>query len=193
MSAVSVAQVCDAAEEILRAHLPDVVDAAGRGPGTRDALGRVKRWDQVPTLAALMAANPASFPTGGVTTPGLAGPPVRQGAGAYDATWRIEVGVFDRASTWTTTARLLRDWAAVLRQTLCAHPTLGGIAEQTAWVGEDYRQIADRSSRTLGGCSVRFDVLVKNALTPLDLSPQPRPTVASTRTTLTVRPTPHQE
>lgn len=185
MPLVTAQDVCDAVETVLRAHLPDLA--------TRTGLPTVKEWNQLPTLEALTTAK---VPALAVTSPGLAGPPTRRSTG-WEADWRVVVGVYDRDKSHAATAARTRRWAAVVRQVVLQHPGLGGVAVGTVWVGEEYAERPERSAaRTLGGCAVAFDVTVRDVLDnepyiapdPSDPGGGDRPTVTSTRRTVTVRP-----
>lgn len=181
MPLLSANDLCAAVEAVLREHLPDL--AASRG------LDPVRTWQQLPTLDALTAAN---LPGIAVTSPGLSTTPTRR-ATRYDATWRIVVGCFVRATDHATTAAATRDWAAVIRQVMLQHPTLGGVATGVEWAGEEYAERPERSSaRTLGGCAVALDVTARNVIDAEpyvvpDPDAPPAPTVQSTSTRVSVR------
>jgi hypothetical protein len=179
---VTAHDVCTAIEALLTDHLPGWAAAAG--------LAAVRRWDQLPTPEALSAA---ATPAGAITSPGLTAPPTRR-RGAYEATWRIAVAVYDRGSDHTDTQRRARTWAALVRTVLIGHPHLGGLARDLQWVGEDYAPIPGvGAARTLGGCVVAVDVTVADVVPasapPALGGPDPAPTVRATRSTVTVRPT----
>jgi hypothetical protein len=185
---LSAHDLCTAVETVLLEHLPTL--AASRG------LKKVTKWDQLPTVEALTAAN---LPAGAITSPGLTEPPTRRTTG-HTATWRIVIGVYDRGRDYKETQSLTRRWAAVVRQVLVQHPTLGGVATGVQWIGEEYAERPERSSaRTLGGCAVLFDVTATDVIdsTPYVPPDQPGsevPVVQSTQSTVTVRrPSPTQE
>ncbi len=174
--------VCSAAQGILTTHMADVATSLGLDQAPAP-LGTVRAWDQVPTLEALTTAN---FPAGAITSPGLVTAPTRRGTWGtgHDATWRLVVGIYDKGGSFNETAHRVRTWAALIRATLLLHPSLGGLASSLSWVGEEYRQITERkSSRTIGGCAVAFDVTVDNVI-----DPAAGPLVLSTQPTTTVRP-----
>lgn len=176
--------LCVAAETVLKEHLPPLAAARGLEP--------VRTWKQLPTPEALTAAN---LPGIAVTSPGLTKPPTRRASG-WDATWRVVVGGFVRGRDHDATAARVRDWAAVIRQVIVQHPTLGGVATGVDWVGEEYAERPERSSaRTLGGCAVAFDVTARNVIdtevyvppvNPGD-PPTQRPVVTSTHKRVTIR------
>lgn len=181
MPLVTADDLCRAAEAILVEYLPDLAESRGLKPFTK--------WDQLPTPEALTAAN---LPAGAITSPGLTDRPTHRAAG-FDATWQVVVGVYDRGRDYHETARLVRTWAAVVRQTLLQHPTLGGVASGLQWVGEQYAETPDRSaSRTLGGCAVAFAVTARNVIdaeryVPPDPGAPGTPIVQSTATSVSVR------
>lgn len=181
MPLVTADDLCTAAEAVLREHLEPLATARG--------LEKVRTWEQLPTLEALTTAN---LPAIAVTSPGLSAPASRRSTG-YDATWRIVVGGFVRGNTFTETAGRVRDWAAVIRQVMVQHPTLGGVATGLSWVGEEYVERPERSSaRTLGGCAVAFDVTARDVIdhdvyVPPDQPGSVRPVVEATHSTITIR------
>lgn len=179
MSLLTADDLCKAAETTLRDHLPALAAARGLDP--------VVEWKQVPTPDALSTAN---TPAMAITSPGLTEPPARR-SGTVDATWRIVIGVYDRGDDYGDTAARTRKWAAVVRQVILQHPTLGGVANGVAWVGEEYAERPERSSaRTLGGCAVAFDVSARDVIDtkPYTDPATADPTVTSTHRTVTIRP-----
>lgn len=165
LTLVTADTVCSAVESAMVAHVPLVLTAAGltvgRGPGRFNA---PRSWRQVPTLEALRAAA-RDLPAGAVTSPGMSGPPERTPTG-YASVFRVEVGVFDRGDDWNTTATRIRTWAAVIRAAAFVDASLGGVSSGLTWVSESYRRYVDGTNdRTLGGCSVEFDVRVDDVLT----------------------------
>lgn len=182
MPLLSADELCAAAEAVLREHLQPLATSRG--------LEKIRTWEQLPTLEALTTAN---LPAVAVTSPGLADRPTRRSSG-YNAPWRIVVGAFVRGTSFTETAGRVRDWAAVIRQVMVQHPTLGGVATGLEWVGEEYVERPERSSaRTLGGCAVAFDVTARNVIDSEPYVPpdQPgggdRPVVQATHSTVTIR------
>lgn len=181
---VTADDLCRAVEAVLAADLPGWAAAAGLvEPGEPG----VRTWQQLPTPEALSSAT---FPAGAITSPGLTGPPAKSRNG-YDATWRLAVAVYDRGTDHADTAGRVRRWAALVRTVLVSSSRLGGLAYSVTWVGEDYAARAEPgSARTLGGCSVAFDVLVRDVVpsaVPPELGGAPAgPVVTSTATAVTV-------
>lgn len=181
MPLLSADDLCTAAEAVLKEHLQALATSRG--------LENIRTWEQLPTLEALTTAN---LPAVAVSSPGLTKPAVRRSAG-YDATWRIVVGAFARGDSFTETAARVRDWAAVIRQVVLQHPTLGGVATGVEWVGEEYVERPERSTaRTLGGCAVVFDVTAHNVIdaepyVPPEQGGGKQPAVQSTHSTVTIR------
>lgn len=178
--------LCTGADTVLTAALPTVLEALGldEPDGGRAAFTPPANWTQVPTLEALQAAV---MPAGAVTTTGITGTPRRSSTGT-DATWRIRVGMFDRGRDYNETANRIRTWAAIIRAVITMNPTLGGVASGSRWVGETYRQLPQVGvARTLGGCSVEFDVDARNVMDLSELDGVV-PVVNSTHPHVTVRP-----
>lgn len=173
--------VCGAVEAALRASVPAVAEKLGW------PLKPVE-WEQVPDLKAFTKAQP---PVGMVTSPGLVSDPVRgrndDGEVTTDATWRVVVGAWDRGGSWRATAQLTRRWAAVIRAAVLLDTTLGGLATGLRWRLEAYDQFPNvDQARTLGGCSVAFDVDVCNVIDLTALSSAGGQPVTETDATLAV-------
>lgn len=185
--------VCAAAETTLRAHLPEVIALLGLdvNAGREKKYAPPAKWDQVPALEALASIPAFPAAVGAITSPGLAEPPVRRRFDAYDATWRLSVGVYSRGRDYAETARRNRRWAAIIRACLVRHPDLGAGAESLTWVGEEYRQVPQKNAaRTLAGCAVAFDVKFTDVvLFPTGPGPvtEQVPTVQTPITSVTVR------
>lgn len=180
--------LCVAAEETLREHLPTVIELLGLhtsdNPRVVAPYVTPKQWDQVPSAEAI---ETSPLPAGRISSPGLVERPLRVGTWGtgHNATWRVSVGIYDRGRSYDETASRTRTWAALVRATMLAHPTLGGVASSLMWAGEEYRNIArPDAARTFGGCAVAFDVTADNVV---DLS-VPNP-VGSTSTTVSVKST----
>ncbi|MBZ5736492.1 hypothetical protein K8Z61_18530 [Nocardioides sp. TRM66260-LWL] len=176
--------VCAAVEAAMVRHVPRVIGAAAL-----DEYDPPATWRQTPTIEALREAR-REFPAGAIVSTGPVGDPKQQPTG-YDATFRVEVGVFDRGTDWNDTATRIRTWAGIIRAAAHVDRTLGGIAAGVTWVGETYRRFPDpQVARTLGGCAVELDVYVEDVLTLAQL-PDPDtgeypPGHVVTRTTHTV-------
>lgn len=177
MRVVDANQLLVALQQTVEAHYATAVVDLGYGP----LLGTgIKEWHQVPEPGALVAGK---FPAAAVDSPGLVTPPTRSRASGWSATWRCAVGVYDRGRTHEETATKVRAWAAVIRAVVLDHPSLGGVARSTDWVGEEYAQMPGKAqARTIGGCAVAFDVTATNVA---DLTPT-APLVGSTQTSISV-------
>lgn len=172
---VSVDELATALEKTLRDNLAATVATLGL------KLDSVKEWQQLPTAAALATAR---FPAVAISSPGLTEPPTySQSDRAWHAVWRIGVGIYDRGKNHHDTQAHIRNWCAAIRLTARAHRSLGGLARDTRWAGEEYALLPGREqSRTIGAAAVAFDI---HALVS-DTYGAP-PAVATTPTTLSVR------
>lgn len=149
---VSVDEICVAIQGILAEHLQATMEQLGF-----TGYGRVRTWQQVPTMAAIMSAE---LPAGAVVSPGLTEPPRRTSSG-HEATWRVPAGLYVRGREHDDTAALVRNWCAGIRTCVLQRKSLGGIAKSLTWVGEEFRLVTDRASaRTIAGGTVAFDVTV---------------------------------
>ncbi|HXH77314.1 hypothetical protein [Nocardioides sp.] len=179
-------ELCKAAETTLRAALPMVLNL----PEVKGYLGArapefeaIKEWHQLPTLEAISSAK---FPAVVITTPGLVGPPVYQRSKqSWETTWRLAIGIYDRAGDHAATSARVRDWIAFIRTALLRNVTLGGVAKGITWAGEEYDLLPDRKhARTIGAGALAIDVRVDVPDT-LGLG---LPAATKTTTTLTVNP-----
>lgn len=176
---ISADDVCTAAEEVLKAGLPKLLELLG----VENVYKGIREWQQLPTSEALATAN---FPAIAIASPGLTGTPTRDGQGRYRATWRLAVGVYDRGKDHNDTQARVRDWCSFIRTVLLTNRRLGPLdAESVIWAGEEYRLVPGRAqARTFGGGAVAVDVTVPNVL---DLGMAGGPLVLTTNPTLTVR------
>lgn len=153
---VSVDEVCEAVESTLTAWLPSVLAEIA---AAKSLTLPVPTAYDMPDAAALRNDR-AALPALAVSSPGLASPPVRDGDGVYEATWRVVVTAFARADSYRATARAVRGYALAVRTCLVQHQDLGGIAAHVGWVGEEYAALDSRVARTLGAGFVTFTVTV---------------------------------
>lgn len=180
MNVFTVDTLCSEAETLLRAQVPPLLVALALDTDLKP----LTTWQQVPTMEALSTAK---YPAGAITSPGLVKRPTRTRSSGYVAVWRLAVAVYDRGRDHADTAHRARTWASVIRAVMLDNPTVNGVASGVEWVGEDYAQEpGKREARTIGGCAVTFDVTVGNVH---DTTPNDRPTVQATRSTVTVRST----
>lgn len=187
----SAAQVGAAVEATLRDGLPQTLELATVKAylGDRAATFRdVREWQQLPTIEAIASAQ---YPAVAIVSPGLVREPTRKRSGdAYETTWRVAVGIYDREKSpdHNATQDKVRDWVALLRITLLRTPTLGGVSRRVTWAGEEYDLLPDRNkARTIGAGALAVDVTV-DVPDPLGLGAFP--SVTSTAPDLTVNPTP---
>lgn len=185
------AQVGDAVEATLKDHLRETLelDVVKAYLGDRAATFRdIREWQQLPSLEAIATAQ---LPAAAVVSPGLVREPIRKRSGdAYETTWRVAVGIYDRDKSprHNDTQAKVRDWVAFLRMTLLRNPTLGGVARRVVWAGEEYDLLPDRNkARTIGAGALAVDVTV-DVPDPMGLGVFPVATTAAPD--LTVNPTP---
>lgn len=102
-----------------------------------------------------------------VVSPGLAGPPKKDGSGAYRAAFSLGVSVIASAKDEPSTKALARFYAAVTRAILIQHASLGGHAEDLEWRDESYDDIEDDAdiSRVLAAGSNYFRIEIPQVVT----------------------------
>lgn len=183
-SIVSVDELCQATETTLRDMLPQVLlipEVVALIGEPRDPYV-VKTWQQLPVVEAIATAQ---LPGIAITSAGLVDEPSYSRANqAWDTTWRIGVGIYDRGRDHEETQARVRNWAALIRTSLQLAPTLGGVAQGLTWSGEQYQLLPNRNqARTAAAGAVAFDV--KATVRKLTIGPG-LPPVTSTHPTLSV-------
>ena len=182
---ISVDQICKAVEQTLRSALPMVLDL----PEVKAYLGReakdykpINDWQQLPIVTAIVKGSGTSV---AIASPGLVERPryVRS-KNAWEATWAVAIGFYDRGTDHEATQAKVRNWVSFARIALQRNRTLGGIAKATEWVGEEFDLLPGRNTaRTVaaGALAIEVTVDVPDTLV-LGLPP-----VASTNTELSVQ------
>lgn len=157
-------EVCGAAEDTLRAWLPQMLAAIAEQQGIPPANLRTPRsWEQLPAPPTLRDLPTDQLPGLFVSSPGLAAAPTIDGDGDYSALWTVSVFVADRGASFRETQQLVRAHAAAVRTVLTQQPTLGGRVNGTSWVGEDYARLGEPGARTIGACVVDVAVRVSRS------------------------------
>lgn len=183
-SIISVDELCQAAESTLKDLLPQVLQIPAMADLIREPSAPyvVKTWQQLPVVEAIATAD---LPGVAITSAGLVEEPTYSRANqAWDTTWRIAVGIYDRGVDHEDTQARVRNWAALIRTSLQLAPTLGGVAQGLTWSGEQYALLPNRNqARTAAAGAVAFDV--KASVRKLTLGPG-IPSVTSVHPTLSV-------
>jgi hypothetical protein len=165
MTALSVDAICAAVEQTLTAHMATALTAQGVMLEAPTALDPITAWAQIPTRQALYTSE---LPAGSITSPGLAGPPIRDESGGYTAVWTVGIAVFARGTDYRDTTQRVRAYAAAVRDVIVTYPTLGGAVLGSRWTHEEYALLDSKAARTEGGCLVEIEVQVQYAVTPGD-------------------------
>lgn len=98
----------------------------------------VSSFDEWVNQPGIEVVNPGQVPRYVVTVPGSIGTPRRAGDGSYRAIWRVVVDIWLYGPDYQTTEDLLGWYVTALRELLVQHGSLGGFAETTQWVSEQY-------------------------------------------------------
>ena len=99
-----------------------------------------------------------------VVTPGILNEPEKHG-GMYVARWAVSVGCVVSGQDQESTFLLAEMYSAAVRAAVVQHPSLGGFATATDWLGERYDEIPNEMLRTLAAGSIQFAVEVYGAVT----------------------------
>ena len=99
-----------------------------------------------------------------VTVPGTAGQPEIYQSNVR-AHFHVDVMVYLYGTTdWQETEALTQAYAACIRTCIVQNRSLGGLAESTIWMGEEYLEGEHSSGRTTGVSHIRFLVTVANVM-----------------------------
>lgn len=149
-----------AALATLRAHMPDylreVERQAGGDPGSLPAPRgyivasqfQYRPEDQLPVVV--------------VISPGLAGPPRRDGDGRVMARWSLAAGVVTAAAERARENAM--SYVGALRALLLQHQTLDGLALDVEWQDEEYDSAPFDVTRTLFSARVVASVTVPDVV-----------------------------
>lgn len=89
--------------------------------------------------------------------------PEKDGRKEYRATWTLRVGAFVSARDRTSSERLAKYYAGVIREIINAKGSLGQVGWASTWKGERYvPEVTARAQRTISSAEVRFDVQARH-------------------------------
>lgn len=187
-------QVRGAMRSHLQQWLPTYLAEISRGDDRAgDALPLPRSWVSALDLVDGKFTED-QMPSCVIVAPGLLEDPRKQG-GVYICRWAVAVGFVVSGQNRENTFDLSELYAAAGRAAVLQHPSLGGFATATDWVGERYDDIPNDMQRTLAAGTVQFSVEVQGALSvqngpeaPLVepvLDPGPQATFESVATTIT--------
>lgn len=161
-SIISVGAVRRAAEATLKLWLPaslvEVARQDGRDPRDPQQLEPqlVREWKRVQDSRA--APPPAQTPAVSTSSGGLINETEDDGDGSLYGTWGLVVLVQLHGSSYEDTVDRVGIYCAGIRAALTQHADLGGFAESTVFLGEDYAFAPPETSRTYGSGFVEFAV-----------------------------------
>lgn len=93
-----------------------------------------------------------------IVNPGTTGTPLKDGAGAYRASWPIEVCISVSAATQADTRRNSQLYIAAARGCIMQRRSLGHGMKGTDWGGESYTLIEADKRRSLAGAKASFTI-----------------------------------
>jgi hypothetical protein len=99
-----------------------------------------------------------------VVSPGLSESAYQEGDGTFRAPWAVGVGIFTSAKDRESTEKLVRMYCAVARTIMLQKQSLGGFADGTMWLDEDFDEVEFDDTRTIGAGLVEFVVTVANVV-----------------------------
>jgi hypothetical protein len=161
--------VQEAIYQTLNQWLPTYLAAFNRKIGV-DALTNAVTYRKRPEDSNLPAGVSAQIL---VEVPATAGAPqVYKDATRVD--WRVSVVVFvNGTKDWQETQALTHAYVACVRTCLLQQRGLGGFAETTSWMGEEYAEGDHVGTRTIGVGHIAMIVTVGNAVNVFNSPPAP--------------------
>ena len=136
-----------------------------------EILSPVKEYRQRPDFRTLSPKPEASML---VVCDSTIGKPERRNSGTR-STWAVKLSVFMAGTTdWQETQALTYAYGAAARAAISQHPSLGGIAETTLWVGERYLEKEHVNLRTIGLLVVDFETTIADTLYVYGGPPNPQ-------------------
>lgn len=110
-----------------------------------------------------------------VVSPGLVGPPTKDGEGYYSATWAMAIGFAAQGKDADTSGYLAKVYGAAARWIVLNKGSLGGFASGVEWEDESYDDLVSEDARVVRACynlyRVAVDGVVQKGVGP------PTPTV----------------
>lgn len=110
------------------------------------------KWpeDQLPVILVIAA--------------GLAEPPTRRADGKYEARWLVGLAPVVADVDVETTHEVALVYGAAVRWAMLVKPSLGGFAEDTIWRDEQYGDVPNLASRSIGSARSVFEVVVPDVV-----------------------------
>ncbi len=154
---ISASQVVNAMRSTLQTNYQAVRTALGM-----TSLPDIKTWNIIANERAFTTAN---LPGIAIVVNGTSKTPERTGPGVLTFEYDVFVYVFDHGASFEDVATKIMDWCALIRATVLAYPSLGGLSSSTHVLSETYDEIPSaNSARSLGGGGVQFAVTVEDAV-----------------------------
>jgi hypothetical protein len=126
-----------------------------------------------------------------IVNPGTSGTPLKDGSGAYRASWPIEICISVSAATQPDTRRNSQLYIAAARGCIMQRRSLGAGMKSTDWGGESYELIDVDKRRSLAGAKASFVIEREDVVSvgagptkPDDDPYEDFPTVESAETTV---------
>lgn len=114
-----------------------------------------------------------------VVSPGLAGPPLKNGKNIYRAKWTLGIGIIVAAKDEDTNRRLIGYYTAAIRALFTHRPSIDGFAIGCSWLGENYNDTPEDYRRSTSSGQVLFelevDAVVQGLAGPATADPPPDP------------------
>lgn len=169
-----------AVEATLKRWMPDYIGEVARRNGK--AAGDLPNFRSYSSVLEPDKFTEDQLPSCVIVAPGLFGEPHRRGTGRYEADWSVGVGAVVRGKDRASTFDLTEYYAAAVRAILVQHPSLGGFAQHTDWLGERYDELSTQDLRTIAFAVVQFSVTVEGVVdtsqgptAPSGVTPPPDP------------------
>lgn len=159
-------QIADAVKTVLQDWLPAYIAEIERQndltpqslpmPRSYSTRTEVTKWGEEQTPAVV------------IVSPGLSGPPRRDGDGDWQAPWAIAVGVITSGSSQESVIENSSFYGAAVRACLLQRTPLPGVDGRLLWLDESYTDIPENDSRSLAAARIEFECLIPNAVGDMD-------------------------
>lgn len=99
-----------------------------------------------------------------IVSPGLSGPPERDGSGIWRAPWGVAVAVIAGGNSQETVIENSSYYGAAVRACLLQRQPLPGVDGRVRWLDEDYTDIPESDSRSLAAARIELECLIPTAV-----------------------------
>lgn len=151
-------QIATAVKSVLTAWVPAYIAEIERQneleprslpmPRSYSTRTQVTKWGEDQTPAVV------------IVSPGLSGPPRRDGEGGWQAPWGLAVAVIASGHSQETVIENSSYYGAAVRACLLQRQPLPKVDGRLMWLDEDYTDVPESDSRSLAAARIEFECLI---------------------------------